>query len=120
MSQPSRDLDLADKPLGAERRGEFGPQHLHGHFAFVLEVLGKVDRGHAARTEFFLDDVAVGKGGFETVEGIRHGAAFRLASPPRWGRRAQVASELGWDLERSDKTVTETVPTTALQRPDLR
>jgi hypothetical protein len=38
----------------------------------VFQVLGEIDRGHAARAQFFLNGVAVGEGGFEAVEGVRH------------------------------------------------
>ena len=38
----------------------------------MLEVFGEVDGRHAANTEFVLDGVAVSKGGFETVEELRH------------------------------------------------
>ncbi len=41
-------------------------------FALVLEVLCEIDRGHAASAEFFLDGVAVGAGGGETVREIWH------------------------------------------------
>ncbi len=57
-------LDLLEEPLRAEYGGEFGPQHFHRHLAVVFQVFGEIDRGHAARTEFFLDGVAVGQSGF--------------------------------------------------------
>ena len=41
-------------------------------FALVLKVLGEVDRGHAAGTDFPLDGVAVGEGVLEAVEKVRH------------------------------------------------
>ena len=64
MAEPRRDLDLADKPFGAERGSEFGTEDLYGHLALVLKVLGEVDRGHAARANLPLDGVAAGEGGF--------------------------------------------------------
>jgi len=67
-----RDLDLLEEPLGAKHGGEFGTQDLHRDLAVVLEVLGEVDGGHAAGPELVLDGVAVGEGGFETVEELRH------------------------------------------------
>ncbi len=36
------------------------------------QVLGQVDRGHPARTEFPLDRIAVGEGGLETLEEVSH------------------------------------------------
>ena len=41
-------------------------------FALVLEVLGQVDRGHAAGAKFSFDGIAVRKGGFEAVQEIWH------------------------------------------------
>jgi hypothetical protein len=39
----------------------------------VLEVVGQVDRGHAALTELALDDVAAFEGNVQTGDGIGHG-----------------------------------------------
>ena len=60
-------LDLTEEPLGADDRGQFGPQHLEGHLAVVLQVLRQVHRGHAAGAELPLDAVAVGEGGGEAA-----------------------------------------------------
>ncbi len=38
MREPGSDGDLADKPLGPERLGQLGAEHLHRHLAVVLEV----------------------------------------------------------------------------------
>ena len=67
MLQVGGDLNLLEEPLGAQHGGQLGPEDLDRHFSVVFEVLGEVDRGHAARAEFFLDDVAVSEGGFEAV-----------------------------------------------------
>ncbi len=40
--------------------------------ALVLEIVREVNGGHAASAEFFLDGVAVGAGGGETVREIWH------------------------------------------------
>ena len=42
--------------------------------------LGEVDRRHAAAADFFLDGVAVGEGGFEVVEKVRHCVLAPLAT----------------------------------------
>ena len=60
-------LISAQEPLGAEHGGELGLQHLDRDLAVVPEVLGEVDRRHAARAELALDAVAVGEGGGEMV-----------------------------------------------------
>jgi len=67
MLEVGGDLDLAEKPLLAERGGQFGAQDFYRDLAVVLQVLGKVDGGHPAGTELALDGVAVGKGGLEAV-----------------------------------------------------
>ena len=61
MLQVGGGLDLAQEPLGADDGGQLGPQHLERHLAVVLQVLGQVHRGHAARAELPLDAVAVGE-----------------------------------------------------------
>ncbi|HET8625532.1 MAG TPA: hypothetical protein VFM14_18370 [Gemmatimonadales bacterium] len=53
------DLDLAKKALGAEQRGEVRVQDLHRDFAVVLQVLGEVDRSHAAGPQLAHEAVAV-------------------------------------------------------------
>ncbi len=40
-------------------------QHLDGDLPVVPEVLRKVDRRHAALSEFALDGIAIGQGGDE-------------------------------------------------------
>ena len=76
MGKPCRDLDLPQKTLRAERCCEVGSEDLDRHLTVVLEVLGQVDRGHAATTDLALDLVAVGQGGAETVD-IGHGSGRR-------------------------------------------
>ena len=63
-------LDLAEKALRAERRGELGVQHLERDGPVMLEVLGKVDRSHPAAAELALERVAAGQGGLEAIEGL--------------------------------------------------
>ena len=45
------------KRSGPSVAGELGMQHLEGDVAVVLEVVGEVDRGHAAAPELPLDAV---------------------------------------------------------------
>ena len=59
MGEVRRDFDLTDKTLGSEGSGQIGPQNFHCDLAVVLDVIGEVDGGHPARTEFPLDGVAV-------------------------------------------------------------
>ena len=72
MLQRRDGLDLAQEPLGADHGGELGLEDLDGDLAVVLEVLGEVDRGHAARAELALDAVAVGKSCCKVGPGVGH------------------------------------------------
>ena len=63
-------LDLTQEALGADDGGQLGTQHLDGHLAPVLEVLGEVDRGHAALAQLALEAVAVGDQGLQPVNGV--------------------------------------------------
>ena len=44
-----------EEPLGAERGGQLRAQHLEGDRPVVPEVVGEVDRGHAAAAQLALD-----------------------------------------------------------------
>ena len=74
MAQVRGGLDLAQKPLGAERLGEFGAQDLHGHFAPMLEILGEIDGGHTALPQLALDPVTALEGSAQTGSGVGHQA----------------------------------------------
>ena len=62
-----RDLDLAEEPVGTERRAELGLKHLQSHPAAMLQIFGEVDGSHAAATELALDPVATAQA-LETIE----------------------------------------------------
>jgi hypothetical protein len=64
------DGDLAQEPLGPEDRGQFGPQHLHRDLAAVLQVIGEIDRGHAAAAQLALDGVAGAQSGGQACQVI--------------------------------------------------
>ena len=66
-------LDLGQEALGTDDCRQLRLEDLEGHLAFVLDVLGQVDRGHAALTELTLDHVAAVEGCVETGDGIGHG-----------------------------------------------
>ncbi len=51
----------------------------------VLQVLGQVDRGHAAGAKFSFDGIAVRKGGFEAVEEVWHCVLAPLATVLEYG-----------------------------------
>ena len=72
MGELRGDLDLAQEPLGPERRGNLGAEHLEGDAALVAEVPGEVDRGHPAAAELALDRVAIRQGRLQAGEHVRH------------------------------------------------
>ena len=61
MVEPRGELDLAKKPVGAERCGEVGVEDLEGDDAIVLAVLGEVDGRHPAAAELAIDGVGAGE-----------------------------------------------------------
>ena len=61
MLQAGGQPDLAEKPLGPERRGQFGAKHLECDQAAVLAVPGQVDRRHSAPAELIVDAVPIGQ-----------------------------------------------------------
>ena len=61
MLQRGGRLDLGEKPLAAQRRGEIGVEHLDRDAAIVLHVVREVHGRHAAATELALDAVAIGE-----------------------------------------------------------
>src|SRR2546427_706492 len=65
--------------LGAERRGDLGPEDLDGDFAMVLQVLGEVDGCHPAAPQLALERVAVGQGSAEGVERQTQGRRSALS-----------------------------------------
>ncbi len=67
MLEPSRELDLALEPLGAEGRGQFGMEHLERDGAIVAEIPGEIDRRHAAATELTLDGVAPAEASLQLI-----------------------------------------------------
>ena len=81
-------LDLAQEALRAERGGELGVEHLERDRPVVLEIVGEVDRGHAAAPELALERVAVGQGGLEPFQGLgqRDLSDWDISKPIATGR----------------------------------
>ena len=69
--------------------GEFGPQHFHRDFSFVLHVLGEIHRRHPTFAELALDFVAVGEVEKRWTPGPRASKTPTTASrrPPSSARR---------------------------------
>jgi hypothetical protein len=76
MVQPCRDLDLGEKPFGAEHRPEFRAQDFEGDVTIELAVVSEVDDGHPSRSKLALNRVTLaedrGDGG---LGGLGHGFA---------------------------------------------
>ena len=78
MIQLRGDLDLAEKPLGADRGSKLRPQHLEGNRAVVLEIPGEIHHRHPPATEFPLDGVVVGEDLLEVLQEIAFQARCAL------------------------------------------
>jgi hypothetical protein len=72
MLEPGDELDLALEALGADGGRELGVEQLQRYRPVVTDVVGEVDRGHAAPPKLTLDAVAVGQALFETLAEVRH------------------------------------------------
>ena len=58
VGEPRRDADLAEEPLGLVARHR--AEHLDGHLAAVLQVLGQIDGGRTSPPDLVLEPVALG------------------------------------------------------------
>jgi hypothetical protein len=86
VAQPGGDLDLAQEPLGPERRRELRVEDLDRYRSMVLQVLGEEHGRHAPPTQLTLDRVAVSEGFTERLEQIGHrmsGPSLQRAPAPR-------------------------------------
>ncbi len=72
VRQASGDLDFLEEPFRAQRRREFRLEHLDGDVAVVPHVQCEVHGGHATRTDFSLDHVAVADGVCEGCGKVGH------------------------------------------------
>ncbi len=72
MGEPRGDLDLLEEPFRADRGRELRVQHLDGHVAVVLAVVGKIDRGHSPTPEDALQGVSVRERRPECVGRVAH------------------------------------------------
>ena len=78
MHHPRDDLNFLEEPVGADRAGDVGTQHLEGNFALVLAVVRHVHGCHAAATEDAAKVVALADGARELErDGARHAKNIR-------------------------------------------
>ena len=60
---------------------QLGMEDLDGDLAAVLEVLGEIDRGHAALAQLALEAIAIGDSGGEARYDIGHRDLILCAVP---------------------------------------
>ena len=99
MIQFGGEGDLAEEAFGAESVGEFGLKDLEGDGAVVLQVMGQIDRGHAAAAQLPPDRVTAGQGRMQAPGKVGHfrspqAEAARAASVAM-GRRTADQKHLG-------------------------
>ena len=70
FSQVCRRLDLGEKAIGAECRGELRIEDLERHVAIVPRIARQVDRRHAAVADLSFDLVPAGEGGRELLDAV--------------------------------------------------
>jgi hypothetical protein len=63
--------DFGQEPIGPDDRRQFRAQYLDGDLAVVANVVGEIDRGHAALAQLTLDALAALQGGVEAIDGLR-------------------------------------------------
>ncbi len=62
VTQAGGESDLPQESIWSQRVGELRVQHLERDWAVMLEVVGKIDRGHTATPELALEHIAVTEG----------------------------------------------------------
>ena len=72
MVEAGGDLDLAQEPVGADVRSQLRVQDLDRYRTAVLEILGQIDRGHAAPPDFPLKAVSAGQRALQALQKVRH------------------------------------------------
>ena len=76
MLEPRREANLPLEPLRPERLRQLGVQHLERDRTIMAQVVGEIDRGHAAAPELTLDRVAVLEGVGQLFSRLGHAGSF--------------------------------------------
>jgi hypothetical protein len=104
-----RGLDLGQEALAADHRRELRLEDFEGDAAVVLQVLGQVDRGHAALAELTLDAVAALESVVQPGDGIGHELVLdgewpfgQAEDPMQLCLDARMARPRPWVFRRSD------------------
>ncbi len=88
MLQARSDLDHVQEPFAAHRCREVGIEHLDGHGAVVLQVLGEPHGCHAAAADLALDSVTSSEVALEVFQGIGHLVMYGVGLPVLTGERS--------------------------------
>jgi hypothetical protein len=102
MLEPGGGADLPEEPLRAQCGAELGVEDLEGDQAIVLEVVGEVDRSHAAPAELALDHIAVAESFSELDGNVGHDGGL-TEGPRNLGQRTVARQPLGaaWGCKES-------------------
>jgi hypothetical protein len=73
MLQPAGEANLPLESLGAQACGQLGAEHLESHWAVVTEVVGDINRRHAAVPQLSLEPIARAEAGLESLQAVLHG-----------------------------------------------
>ena len=95
MLQVGGDLDLGEEAVAADDGTQLGMQDLDRDLAAVLQVLGEIDRGHAALAELAVEAIAIGE---RIGEAVEHAGAHREAAASRARTSSsQFSTVMSWE-----------------------
>src|SRR5439155_26556172 len=93
MCEPGHDLDLAQEPIGSDRRRDVAVEDLDRDLPAMLEVVREEDRRHSAAPQLAVEAIALGQSPREVFGSVgRH----RVTLPQE--RRNEWGSRNGYDL----------------------
>jgi hypothetical protein len=70
--EPGCQLDLTLEAFGTQRGRQLGMEHLQGDRTLVANVLGQIDRSHAATAELALDPVSIRQATLKLLPQVSH------------------------------------------------
>lgn len=96
MLQRRSDVDLREKSLGAEHRRQLGEDYFYGDLSPVSDILSQVNGRHSTFAKLAIENVAIGQGGGEPLNGVCHGLQCgALRAPSQDEIRARPADSRG-------------------------
>ena len=88
MGELRGELDLTQEPLAPDPPGQLRRQHLDGHLAPRLLLLGQEYRRHAPPADLPVDDIAIAERILYLVKQFRH--LYRSPVSPGWKQRPKA------------------------------